>query len=227
MADSGSGKGRPISAATLDHVRGKLGLPVTASHAEVLARVEEIVKRQQQAAPPRIAQAAPINQVIDLCRELGVGTAEVRASGRAITLDNIRATAAEKRAAAAAAPAAPAKPVRRVAAAPTHDPRHVQLAAAAAPAGAGDHYSLNPYVAQARAEHPWAYTDAVAANADLPTLFSSGDLPAFCSSGIDPSELLRVPWYARHAVAAAPTLAAAAELDGCLRRQRRNLSRAG
>jgi hypothetical protein len=36
-----------------------------------------------------------------------------------------------------------------------------------------------------------------------PTLFASGDTPAFTASGIPPEVVLQVPWQARHAMAAA------------------------
>lgn len=47
--------------------------------------------------------------------------------------------------------------------------------------------------------------NAARTEAAVPTLFASGDLPVFTASGIDPSALLAVPWYARHTVAAATT----------------------
>lgn len=56
------------------------------------------------------------------------------------------------------------------------------------------------------------YAEAAKFGGQIPTLFTSGDLPVATSSGLDPRELLRVPWYGRHAVAAAPTLAEAQDL---------------
>ncbi|MFD8556799.1 E3 binding domain-containing protein [Streptosporangium canum] len=70
--------------------------------------------------------------------------------------------------------------------------------------------SRNPLVAAAQADGGGAYLDAHAAMP--PTLFASGDLPPFTASGIAPSALLSVPWFARHAVAAEKSPAAAAEM---------------
>lgn len=82
--------------------------------------------------------------------------------------------------------------------------------AAVAPPGvdrnAAPHYALNPYVDQLAASDPAAVTAAMAANSTPPTLFAGGDLPAYCASGLDPAGLTAVPWYARHAVAAATTV---------------------
>ncbi|MFI6513583.1 E3 binding domain-containing protein [Streptosporangium sp. NPDC050855] len=70
--------------------------------------------------------------------------------------------------------------------------------------------SRNPLVAAAQANGGGAYLDAHATMP--PTLFTAGDLPPFTSSGIDPSALLSVPWYARHAVAGETDRGKAAEL---------------
>jgi len=205
--------GRPISAGTLAYIRSRLGLPVSATNAEVLAAIESVTKQPPKATPPKPASSStpPIGEVVQLCRQLGVGTAEVRASGRTITLENIRATAAEKRSATAAGPG-PKSRRRAIAAAPAHDPRHLRIAAASAPAGAEAHYQLNPFVEQSRAKDPHAYTDAVEANPNMPSLFASGPLPPFCASGIDPEALLAAPWYARHRIAAATSKERAGEL---------------
>lgn len=56
------------------------------------------------------------------------------------------------------------------------------------------------------------YVNASSNDGNVPTLFSSGDLPPFTASGMDPSALLSVPWFARHAVAAAKTQEQAYEL---------------
>jgi len=214
VADGGSGKGKPISASTLAYMRSRLGLPVSATNAEVLAAIESVTEQSPKATPKPAASSStpPVGEVIQLCRQLGVGTAEVRASGRTITLENIRATAAEKRAAAAAAGPSPKSRRRATAAAPAHDPRHLRIAAASAPAGAEEHYQLNPHVEQSRTKDPLGYTDAVEASSNTPTLFASGDLPPFTASGTDPEELLKVPWYARHRVAATASKLEAAEL---------------
>jgi hypothetical protein len=70
-----------------------------------------------------------------------------------------------------------------------------------------DAMARNPLVDQVRAS---ARAERVAApGGSTPTLFASGDLPAFTASGIPPSALLEVPWQARHAMAAASTSAEA------------------
>lgn len=64
--------------------------------------------------------------------------------------------------------------------------------------------SRNPLVDGYRASNP-ALTARALRNSPAPTLFPTGDLPAFTASGIDPQALLQVPWQARHAVARAAT----------------------
>ena len=81
-------------------------------------------------------------------------------------------------------------------------------AAAASVAPTGDGYRRNPLVDDLARRNPAVYS-AASAEGPPPTLFVSGDLPPFCASGLDPAELLKVPWRARHALAAAPTIAAA------------------
>jgi hypothetical protein len=66
-------------------------------------------------------------------------------------------------------------------------------------------YALNPLADRVRAERRSNGRWATAA----PTLFATGDLPAFTASGIPVDSLLQVPWSARHAMAAAPTPAEA------------------
>lgn len=75
-------------------------------------------------------------------------------------------------------------------------------------AGTPDPYSRNPLLTAARIEHPERFARA-ARTATRPTLVTAGDLPPFTASGLDPQLLLTVPWQARHAVASAPTTAAA------------------
>jgi hypothetical protein len=66
-----------------------------------------------------------------------------------------------------------------------------------------DVYGPNPIVEDARLSLA-AISKGALAQAPAPTLFADGDLPPFLASGVNPSELLKVPWYARHAVAATP-----------------------
>jgi hypothetical protein len=83
------------------------------------------------------------------------------------------------------------------------------------PAGADPKvYARNPLLDEARAMPNGArlIANAVKNDAGVPTLFSSGDLPVFTASGIDPSALLAVPWYVRHTVAAEPSRGQAYEL---------------
>lgn len=75
--------------------------------------------------------------------------------------------------------------------------------------GASRAHARNPLVDAARAAAPGMTVRAAAAATSTPTLFSTGDLPAFTASGIDPNLLLQVPWQARHAMAAATSTQAA------------------
>ena len=68
--------------------------------------------------------------------------------------------------------------------------------------------SGNPLVDGHRTSNP-TLTARASRNAPAPTLFPTGDLPAFTASGVDPQALLQVPWQARHAVARAATPAEA------------------
>ncbi|MFD1547710.1 E3 binding domain-containing protein [Nonomuraea guangzhouensis] len=82
-----------------------------------------------------------------------------------------------------------------------------------APAAATGVYAANPLIVQARAE-PGGKRRVAAAEgqAPAPTLFLSGDLPAFTASGVDPDELTKVPWYARHHLASLSDKAAVEQL---------------
>lgn len=68
-------------------------------------------------------------------------------------------------------------------------------------------YARNPLVDQVRAIR--AQAGRPVASAPAPSLFASGDTPAFTASGIPPEAVLQVPWQARHAVASAATPAEA------------------
>ncbi|WP_375491992.1 hypothetical protein [uncultured Jatrophihabitans sp.] len=87
-------------------------------------------------------------------------------------------------------------------------PSYTSLAARVA--GKGAAFALNPAVDRVRAE---ATTQMPAPTAPAPTLFVAGDLPSFTASGVPPETLLEAPWGARHAMAAAPTQAAAYEIQ--------------
>ncbi len=85
------------------------------------------------------------------------------------------------------------------------DGERLRQMAAAAPAAPRDPaYARNPLVDEVLRQYPQFATRGKVA--DRPTLFLSGDLPPFTASGIDPTILLNVPWQARNAVAAAPTM---------------------
>lgn len=75
-----------------------------------------------------------------------------------------------------------------------------------------DPYGPNPLLEDLRQANP-ELAAAAEANRPPPSLFESGgDLPPFTASGIDPSEVLRVPYVARHAVASAETAAKALQI---------------
>lgn len=93
-----------------------------------------------------------------------------------------------------------------------------RLECAAAPSGSffssrvaakGPTFRLNPLGDDARAALAKANLQA---SSPPPTLFASGDLPTFTASGIPVDQLLDVAWFARHALAAAPTQADAFEI---------------
>lgn len=73
-------------------------------------------------------------------------------------------------------------------------------------------FALNPLASQAAAGRGTTYRAALSARPNVPTLFREGDLPVRCASGLDPQKLRAVPWFARHAVAAAATVDEASEL---------------
>lgn len=74
-----------------------------------------------------------------------------------------------------------------------------------------DPWARNPLVDDIRQADPDLHR-AASSEGPAPTLFQTGDLPIFITSGTDPAVLLRLPWQARHAAAAA----AAAELTTLL-----------
>ncbi len=73
-------------------------------------------------------------------------------------------------------------------------------------------YPVNPVAAEVRKRNRVLASRAALSGAPEPTLFATGDLPAFTASGIDPQALLQVPWQARPAVASATTQAEAYQL---------------
>lgn len=75
-----------------------------------------------------------------------------------------------------------------------------------------DPFGPNPLLEDLRQANP-AWAAAAEAASPAPGMFESGgDLPPFTASGIDPTELWRVPYVARHAVAAAETPAKALQI---------------
>ena len=90
--------------------------------------------------------------------------------------------------------------------APPTPPALAQQAAAAM------RFPVNPVAAEFRARNQVLASRAALSGTSEPTLFTTGDLPAFTASGIDPQALLQVPWQARPAVASATTHAEAYQL---------------
>ena len=62
---------------------------------------------------------------------------------------------------------------------------------------------LNPLVYET-VERGLFHAAVAASRGAVPTLFAGGDVPVFTASGVDPDVVLRVPWEARHALAAEP-----------------------
>jgi hypothetical protein len=140
-----------------------------------------------------------VQKIVD---RYGVDLAKVQGTGKGGRLtpdDVLNACAAGRQ-----KQQASARPVAPQVAAPQAGPRP--------PAGADPKlYARNPLVDEASALPGGRrlVTNAAKNDPSVPTLFASGDLPVFTASGVDPSALLSVPWYARHAVAAAPSRAEA------------------
>jgi hypothetical protein len=65
-----------------------------------------------------------------------------------------------------------------------------------------DPWARNPRVDDVRQALPHIYNQVIG-HSSPPTLFASGDLPAFVASGAEPRLLLQLPWQARHPAAAA------------------------
>jgi hypothetical protein len=63
-----------------------------------------------------------------------------------------------------------------------------------------DPWAPNPLLDDLRQSQPANFA-AASAEAPAPTLFESGDLPPFTASGVDPQQLVRLPYTLRHAAA--------------------------
>ena len=72
-----------------------------------------------------------------------------------------------------------------------------------------DPYAANPLADDYREVNAATYAAALSEGGPPPKMFSAGtsDTPAFTASGLDPKLLLKLPYTARHAVAAEPDLA--------------------
>lgn len=132
-------------------------------------------------ASPRV-RAEAARCAVDLAAVTGTG-----AGGR-ISLKDVRAAAGLRPGGTAPRAEAPARRLPVQVASQFSPQRQVML----------DVYGPNPVVEDARLL-------GLAGSGAAPTLFSDGELPPFTSSGVDPRELRKVPWYARHALAAAPS----------------------
>jgi hypothetical protein len=63
----------------------------------------------------------------------------------------------------------------------------------------------NPLAAQLAREQPAVYASALSTNGPPPSLWPAGDLPAYVNGGgIDPTQLLALPWPCRPAAARDP-----------------------
>ncbi|MCH1867083.1 hypothetical protein [Nocardioides sp. CFH 31398] len=72
-----------------------------------------------------------------------------------------------------------------------------------------DPYSANPLAEMLAERDPWRF-DRLTKVSTPPKMFANGtaDVPAFTASGIEPNELLRLPFGVRHAVAENPDIVA-------------------
>jgi hypothetical protein len=87
--------------------------------------------------------------------------------------------------------------------------RYVDVAAAAPPGQDPILYSANPVLAELQRDKPALVAAALRDDPNPPRLFGDRDLPAFTSSGLDPSVLAGLPWPLRRPVAQATSLAKA------------------
>lgn len=131
-----------------------------------------------------------------LAERLSVDLAKVQATGVGgrIRTDDVRAAAGLPRQVAPAQPRAEAPARRTPVTVQSHWNPNRTLTL--------DVFGPNPLVDDAR-QVSGSYALAVR-EGPAPTLFADGDLPTFTASGVPVAELRKVPWYARHAVAAAP-----------------------
>lgn len=168
-------------------MRQRLNLPPTAGRDQILAALEAVAGRSSQ---PDLSPAAALR----IRERLNL---PATASHAAVLAAIDRLPAAPPR---TAAPVAAAVRQRFAAAAAT------SAAPTGVDPGLAPHFAANPMVESIAVSEPVAFDQAVAFRPTPPTLFASGDLPTYTASGLDPAELTRVPWYARHAVAAAAAL---------------------
>lgn len=138
----------------------------------------------QQGSPKRVEPPAPSRVVAQVAKNLGVDLAKVSGTGPggAITCKDVYGSVKKP-----APVRPPASPV------PTPRPPAQSISAT---------HARNALLDQVRAEPGGPRRVAAAeGQSPAPTLFASGDLPPFTASGVDPSELLKVPWFARHHLA--------------------------
>lgn len=175
-------------------LRQKLNLPTTAGRDQIFAALETASPAKTPARPFTAEGERRIRERLNL---------PVTASKETVLAEVDRLILAGR--ATSGSPAAAVRG-RFVAAATT------PTAPAGVEPGLAPHFAANPIVEQLAVGEAATFDLAVTERPSPPTLFAGGDLPAFTASGMDPAELTKVPWYARHAVAEATTLADAEAL---------------
>jgi hypothetical protein len=209
-------------------IAAKLNLPEDASDTQLLEATDYLVARANARTkgtvskdpiraslgisdtdPVQVVGAGVSTQLLNRAKELGLSASTppkeilvgVRAANRIFaSQQEARQNAVTARRPVTGKPAkgsAAGSPPGRVAASTAVDPRGV--------------YASNPLVAQLQQTGDYPYA-VQASGGQVPTLFASGDTPAFTSSGIDPKILKGVPWQARHSLAAEPSRVKALEM---------------
>lgn len=219
-----------FSANTLAQIRAKLGLPPTATPAEIAAAIERLKAAANKARPVAASSSSVGAAAGDRPRRQGekvvdwaVATGRIAASTAHVYRDFPEASAEMVL---ASRPAGLALGGATVTASSTNVPVSLTTpglasswpsASAPISAGAGSPpvarvsgadprwYSANPILDEVLSSSSHVQTISASVrsgHSSPPTLFHSGDLPAFTASGIDPQVLRNVPWMTRHRIAA-------------------------